>query len=353
VEHSDFDSMRLSVYLSGLPPEPVPAGSGAGDPAVVVCGASESRGHIFRRLADRYDWADFRGARYKNYIREAQVLVRRVDPKAVFAVFPGDCRSRLAEPVFVKSRLVADRDAPSVLLPLDHSRHWRDLAVVDDHDIPYADKTSELLWRGGTTGVFRGGGPGNPYSSRYHVASVPPRAGRDIGYSEIVQIDQTGADLPMETIRARLRPPLGIARQLRARFLLSLEGNDVATGLKWMLHSNSTVVMPHPTCESWACEGALVPYEHYVPVRDDLSDLDEVQDWCCTHLRDCEEIARNGKRFIAGFLDRRNEQDLCNRVVAAYLAVSRHEVDFLPLERLRQTAARFLRGPLAGGAGQA
>lgn len=342
--------MRLSVYLSGLPSQPLPAGSGATDPDVVVCGAWESRRHIFRRHADRYGWADFRGARYKNYIREAQELVRQIDPQAVFAVFPGDCRSRLTQPVFVKSRLVADRDAPSVLLPLDHERHWRDLAVVDAHDIPFADKASDLVWRGGTTGVFRGGGPGYPYSSRFHIALVPPRAGRDVAYSEIVQIDRTGADVPMEAIRARLRPPLGIAEQLRARFLLSLEGNDVATGLKWMLHSNSTVVMPHPTCESWACEGALVPFEHYVPVRDDLSDLDEVQDWCCGHLRDCEEIARNGKRFIAGFLDRRRERDLSNRVVVACLAVSRYEVDFGLAERLRQVAARVL-GPARAGRG--
>lgn len=342
MELTDFDRTRVSIYLSGLSVGTAGCGSTAEDSGVVVCGASESRRHIFRRCADRYSWADFRGARYKNYIREAQQLVRRVDPQAVFAVFPGDCRSRFEQPVFAKSRLVADRDAPCVLLPLDHDRHWRDLAVVETEDIPFASKTNDLVWRGGTTGVFRDGGPTRPYSSRFHVASVMPRAGRDIGYSEIVQIDVTGADIPLAEVRARLAPPLGIARQLQARFLLSLEGNDVATGLKWMLYSNSTVVMPHPVCESWACEGALVPFEHYVPVREDLSDLDEVQDWCCTHLQDCEEIARNGKRFISAFRDRRKEQDICNRVVTAYLAASRHELTYSPMERLRQTAVRLL-----------
>ena len=37
--------------------------------------------------------------------------------------------------------------------------------------------------------------------------------------------------------------------ELIPRYALSLEGNDVATNLKWLLASNSVVVMPSPTME--------------------------------------------------------------------------------------------------------
>ena len=46
--------------------------------------------------------------------------------------------------------------------------------------------------------------------------------------------------------------------------------NDVASGLKWMLNSDPVVFMPRPTHETWAMEGLLRPYVHYVPVEADL-----------------------------------------------------------------------------------
>ncbi len=349
VDLSPFDLARLSLYLSGLATRPAqPAAAGA-EPGVVTCGASETRRHIFRRHSELYRWRDFRGARYKNYIREAQHLVRQIDDSATFAVYPGDCRTRFAQPVFVKSRLIADRDAGSVLLPLDYHRHWKDIAAVAAQDIPFEDKTNTLVWRGGTTGQFRHGIPGWPQSSRAHVANLPQRAGQDIGYSEIVQLEADDDQIPHAAIRARLLPPLAIAEQLRSRFLLSLEGNDVATGLKWMLWSNSTVIMPHPTCESWACEGALVPNVHYIPVRDDLSDLGEVHDWCMANLSHCADVARNGRQFIAAFLDPVVERELCRRVVSSYLAATDIPLSFGPLETLLQMATRLFRGGTGAG----
>lgn len=47
----------------------------------------------------------------------------------------------------------------------------------------------------------------------------------------------------------------------------------MATGLKWMLASNSVVFMPPPRFESWAMESLLKPWAHYVPIRRDTRDL--------------------------------------------------------------------------------
>ena len=40
----------------------------------------------------------------------------------------------------------------------------------------------------------------------------------------------------------------------------------MASGLKWMLFSNSVVFMAPPTKTSWAMEEKLVPYVHYIPL---------------------------------------------------------------------------------------
>jgi hypothetical protein len=239
-------------------------------------------------------------------------------------------------PTLAKSRRVADRLAGVVLLPLDRARHWGDLARVAQADVPFADKDDRLVWRGGTTGRFKRDAGGEPLASRSFVAGLPDRPGIDVGYSEIVQVGPETSDLPLEALRARLRPPMTLEEQLRSKFLLSLEGNDVATGLKWMLASNSCVVMPPPVCESWACEGELRPFEHYVPVRPDLSDLEAVHDWCLSHPGDCAAIARQGQVYIRRFLDAGRERAICREVIAGYLDKARFRLAFGPLERLRQ-----------------
>ena len=46
-----------------------------------------------------------------------------------------------------------------------------------------------------------------------------------------------------------------------------------------MLYSNSVVFMPTPTRSSWAMEDKLVPFVHYVPIAQDLSNLLEMIEW--------------------------------------------------------------------------
>jgi hypothetical protein len=41
----------------------------------------------------------------------------------------------------------------------------------------------------------------------------------------------------------------------------------------------------------------LVPWRHYVPVRDDMADLVEKIEWCRSHDGECAEIARAGSAF--------------------------------------------------------
>ncbi|WP_167620250.1 glycosyl transferase family 90 [Paracoccus ravus] len=250
------------------------------------------------------------------YVDQAQRIFREVDPYSHFCVYPDDLRIELPVPVITKSRKISDF-SQCVLLPLNYNRHWGDISLVEDLDIPFSQKDDKLIWRGATTGKFLPQGD-EPYSSRAYVYKVKPKNENiDIGFNQTVQFPQ---DWPvLELLKGRLKPPIKMGEQLRSKYLLSLEGNDVATGLKWMLYSNSVVIMPPPVCESWACESFLVPFEHYVPVAYDLSDLNEVYEWCVSHPRECESIASNGREFIKRFLDPQLEGEIAREVATAYL----------------------------------
>jgi hypothetical protein len=46
----------------------------------------------------------------------------------------------------------------------------------------------------------------------------------------------------------------------------------------------------------------LVPYEHFVPVKKDLSDLIEIIQWCIKHDKECFKIAENAYKFYEKYL---------------------------------------------------
>jgi len=92
---------------------------------------------------------------------------------------------------------------------------------------------------------------------------------------------------------------LSLEQMLSYKALVMLEGNDVSSGLKWALFSNSVVLMPIPTFTSFAMEELLQPWFHYVPLADDLSDVEEKMQWVLDHDEEAEKIAHHGKLWIS------------------------------------------------------
>ena len=62
--------------------------------------------------------------------------------------------------------------------------------------------------------------------------------------------------------------------------LIILEGNDVSSGLKWAMLSQSVVLMPFPpTFCSYAMEELLEPWVHYIPLDRNLRNVEERVQW--------------------------------------------------------------------------
>ena len=96
------------------------------------------------------------------------------------------------------------------------------------------------------------------------------------------------------------------------------EGNDVSSGLKWALLSNSVPLTGPPTATSWAMEALLVPWIHYVPVKEDLSDVEEKVAWIVEHDEEAQYIAKRGSLWIQDLLfhkDSEKDNEAINREV--------------------------------------
>ena len=101
---------------------------------------------------------------------------------------------------------------------------------------------------------------------------------------------------------------LTIGEHLDYKFIMSLEGNDVASNLKWVMSSNSIAVTPRLTCETWFMEGTLRPNYHYIEVKDDFSDLEERLQYYIEHPDEAEAIIRHAHEYVAQFRDKKREK---------------------------------------------
>ena len=226
--------------------------------------------------------------------------VARFFPNARFDYLFGDIVNIPDTPTLLKSRPITDDNHNSVLLKLNRVRHYN---FIDDN-IAYQDKTDSIVWRGKA-------------ASDHHRVDVcrqyfdHPRC--DIAVSTPLK-DNGDTSLT--------RPALSIEQQLQHKFILSLEGNDVATNLKWIMSSNSLCFMRRPRFETWYMEGRLIPNVHYVELRDDFSDLLEKMDYYSANPKAAAVINLNAKAYVKEFLDEPREQLISLLVMKRYLELS-------------------------------
>lgn len=223
----------------------------------------------------------------------------------------GDIATKQPDGILVKTRPVGCKKM--VLFKLSLLRHWQPILKVKKMDIPFEKKKDIVIWRGATTGGWRM--RQNKPHSRYVLVKKyfdHPSSKIDVGFSGVCQGENDCKDY--------VKPQLTMKQQLEYKYLLSAEGNDVASGLKWMLYSNSVVFMGKPSICSWAMEDKLKPYIHYIPIeKPDWSDLEEKLDWATRHPKKCRRIAANATAFIEQFRDKEKEAIIQKRVLKKYL----------------------------------
>ncbi|WP_241993720.1 glycosyltransferase family 90 protein [Helicobacter sp. MIT 05-5293] len=114
------------------------------------------------------------------------------------------------------------------------------------------------------------------------------------------------------------KPKVSIAKHLPYKFLLSLEGNDVASNLKWVMSSNSLCIMPKPKFETWFMEDTLLPNVHYVQIAPNYADLEEKLEYFIAHPNEAKEIIANAHQYIEQFLNPQRESIISLLVLEKY-----------------------------------
>ncbi|MDE6308844.1 MAG: lipopolysaccharide biosynthesis protein, partial [Muribaculaceae bacterium] len=123
-------------------------------------------------------------------------------------------------------------------------------------------------------------------------------------------------------------PSMTIPQQLQYKWILAVEGNDVASNLKWIMSSNSVAVMPRPEYETWFMEGRLKPDVHYLEVAPDFSDLPDRLKWLDENPDVAGRIIRAANEYTLQFRDMKLERLISTLVIAKYLSTPENPIIF-------------------------
>jgi hypothetical protein len=214
-----------------------------------------------------------------------------------FGYVPGDNILIPNVPSLLKSRPIDGDNKNAVVLKMEKLRHFQ---FVEDEK-KFEDKKNMLVWRGGVYQTHR---------QRFMEVAMK------------INICDVGQTNKSEEHPDWQKKGMSIREQLEYKFLFCIEGNDVATSLKWMMSSNSLVFMQKPKYETWFMEGRLVPNHHFVLIKDDCSDLEEKIKYYSEHTDEGLKIIKNAHEYVEQFKDQEREDLISLFVLEKYFKLS-------------------------------
>lgn len=208
---------------------------------------------------------------------------------------PGDIIRIPDYPTIVKSRPIMGQNANSILLNLNKVRHF----VFLKDKIPFSKKEDRVIFRG-KVGVKPG--------RKEFMAMYIDHPMCDLG--------DISRDSPHPITWQK--PGKTLYAHLNYKFIMALEGNDVASNLKWIMSSNSIAVMPKPNYETWFMEGRLIPDYHYIEIKPDYTDLEERLRYYIEHPDAAQKIINHAHEYVAGFQNKKREKLISLLVLKKY-----------------------------------
>lgn len=164
------------------------------------------------------------------------------------------------------------------------------------YDFPYDKKIDKAIWRGSTTG---GAYSINNYEfhPRYKLVKLAAQFPDliDAKFNNLVFIDNEVKDKFHKL--NYVSKSLSIADHLKYKYQILVDGNTTSwSRAYWQLFSNSIIFKHNSDNIQWYYD-CLVPYVHYIPVKNDFSDLIEKINWAKKNDDQVKKIIKNANYF--------------------------------------------------------
>lgn len=198
-------------------------------------------------------------------------------------------RAKQLSKIFIIGTLAQTREDTDphihyLYLPLDDYIFEHGITdIFAHHIIPWQDKSNQLCWRGGCSGVDGG----NSIRVRFvkHLADQHANVRLSWWWSE-------NKSIPSYLFADRIDP----TEFIKYKIFFIIDGNCIASNHCWGFAVGSVpFLISNANC--WFME-YIQPFIHYIPIKYDLTDLDYWIEWVNENDEKAQEIAKNAK-YIA------------------------------------------------------
>lgn len=197
-------------------------------------------------------------------------------------------------------------------------------SYVYNFNTPWSDKIPTAVFRGSSTGC----GVTIDTNQRLKLAflsSITPPDSNGIPYLDAGITKWNARPRKLEnnpylqtidpsTLSFGLKQILTPEEQSKYKYIVNVDGHVTAYRLSLELSMGSVILLVDSEWTIWY-KDLLQPYEHYVPVKHDLSNLIDQIQWCRDNDEECQEIANNAKEFFNTYLQRKGVLDYMQKTL--------------------------------------
>ncbi len=158
---------------------------------------------------------------------------------------------------------------------------------------PWHSKINSVFWRGSATGADIGS---NSFPRKEFLAYAKSQTIIDAGFTGYTEylpqnlLKDLSNNYPIQKIVTR-------PEHLAYKFLIDIDGNSCTySHMAWILYSNS-LLMKHQSNNIQWYYNKIKPYEHYIPVKSDFSDLLTQYEWAISHDTKVQQIVKNAQQL--------------------------------------------------------
>jgi len=177
-------------------------------------------------------------------------------------------------------------DKTSICIPdpyfCHRDQHAKQLKEIRENYVRWSDKINECIWRGDINNSFN-----INFIDSENKDNLNPRQYFLKLYNEN-KINKFNYTKKFTTI----------SEQIKYKYILDIDGwSNTWDATVWKLYSGSVLLKVKSLWKQWYYD-ELVEWEHYVPINNDFSDLNEKIDWCINNDDKCKQIIIKAKDFV-------------------------------------------------------
>ena len=247
----------------------------------------------------------------ENYkVKDIDFIVQAVDKMPID--YENSDQDILSTVTFLMSKTIEEKKEKDKLLMPDaymlRKDMWNNLTKeIIAAQNPWQTKIDKIFWRGSSTG-----GNDNYLYNIYNfdkltrlklviLSKLYPDLIDAVINKYVEFSDNKDGDNLKKTLNILFDGKMNKLREvdhLRYKYLIALDGNTCPwMRVPWIMLSNSVLVKQETKNMQWFYP-ALKPYVHYVPLKEDLTDIFQQIEWMKSHDKELQKISTNAQNFV-------------------------------------------------------